>query len=768
MGKHFAEAWSPFTHTSGPTAPPFAQQQKQPSPGLPESPTLPPRQGEPLATSQEHLPTSVAQPPKQLSGSPPASPPASSAKPRWAISSNFKPSSFPADPWSDPIQNSPPQGSSPRNASRVIPFAETLIDQGGSTPGTRSSFRNSLQKCPVFDQPSGSVSPAYPSRLSAVSPFLPSPFTPRPLSPPPEYRRTPTPTISQEAGSSANRQLIMPVPARLNLYQPTIEIVPIRHLMDKGKSKASEILHIDTSPASGYIATKHTNKTVKIWSITKNALHGTIKITSYVQPRVRSREYFIQSHAILSENVDLIGITTHFGLTLEIYNFLKGGSSAKKVQVIEEAHRWAASPRNAYQNDYAPLAVYRPKGDRIDRYFLARYANAKHPFVEDASHSIELLKADLPFIPKFPELAYSSDSPYLIAAAGPRPGDPPRTLATILIAWHMRPVSESKLHCQNQGFSRTSLPEENRHLPYRVCVPEYPALQTALPACLVSSGSTAVSIWIPAATTGTSKPETPTEAKRSFTFPRSATFPSQPLRLSNPATHPSSTTASERYVLSWDLPTNTTRIFSIPNVQSCVSPNCRLLAYCDPGPSSPNPMTVNTNSPNNSASPTSSGTGTGQFVVIDIPTARELYRWPPPSPSPSPSSSTSSQAFTAFGPSQQLPNLSSLTVFEFSPDGRTLVIGDTNGAVGVYEIRERRPPGPKEGVFELGDGSEVAAVEREECFFGSVLGRLGERGGGGGGGNGTGFGNGIGIGTGNGCKIEKGEGKGGTIAELGS
>ncbi|EAQ83458.1 hypothetical protein CHGG_09862 [Chaetomium globosum CBS 148.51] len=215
---------------------------------------------------------------------------------------------------------------------------------------------------------------------------------------------------------------VVPAPTQRSPHQPGIEVIPKRHLTDKDKS--SEILHIDTSPTASYVATKHSNKLVKIWSIPKNALHGTIKITSYVQPRVRSREYFIRSHAILSENATLIGITTHFGLTLEIWNFAKGGSGAKKVQVIEEAHRWAASQRDAFHNDYAGLAVYRPKNDRIDRFFLSRHPNSKTPFREDPNHSIELRKSNLPFLPKFPELAYSSDSPILIAAASPRPGDP--------------------------------------------------------------------------------------------------------------------------------------------------------------------------------------------------------------------------------------------------------------------------------------------------------------------------------------------------------
>ncbi|KAG7294032.1 hypothetical protein NEMBOFW57_004094 [Staphylotrichum longicolle] len=431
-----------------------------------------------------------------------------------------------------------------------------------------------------------------------------------------------------------------------------VEIAPKRHLTDKGKG--SEILHIDTSPTACFVATKHSNKFVKIWSTSKNALHGTIKITSYVQPRLRSREYFIRSHAILSENATLIGITTHFGLTLEVYNFAKGGNGAKKVQVIEEAHRWAASQRDAFHNDYAGLAVYRPKFDRIDRFFLARHPGNKTPFREDPNHSIELRKANLPFIPKFPELAYSTDSPILIAAAGPRPGDPPRPNATILIAWHMKPVSHGKLHAQTPEQSSTSLPDEERHKPYRVCVPDYPALQTALPACLASHGSTAVSIWIPAnnpaadahpispTTTISTTSSTP---KSTFSFSTAPKHKHDPPPPPSSSSHPPTAAAPDRLVLTWDLPTNTTRLFAIPpSTHSCISPDCRRVAYCSPA--------------------------AGEFVIVDVASQAEIWRWP---------DAARESGFASFG---QLENLRGVTVFEFSRDGRMLVVGAGQGGWG--------------------------------------------------------------------------------------
>ena len=300
-----------------------------------------------------------------------------------------------------------------------------------------------------------------------------------------------------------------------------IDIIPTRHLTDKGKPH--DVFHIDCSPTSSYISTKHSNNHIKIWSVIKNTVHSNTKVTSYVTPQARSREYFINSHTILSESATLIAITTHFGFNLEIHNFSKT-SSSKKLQTIEDAHRWAASKRDAYQTNYAPLVVYRPKPNRIDKFFLARHPAAKKPFWEDTSNSIELAKAHLPFIPQFPELAYSSNSPFLIAAAGPRPGahenptspntNNPTTNSNniLLIAWQMTPVSDSKLQSRSPALSSrasyhsdnsrsdsssfidgnippssSSSPHSdsshphNRHRPHRYITPTYSPLQNSLP-----------------------------------------------------------------------------------------------------------------------------------------------------------------------------------------------------------------------------------------------------------------------------------------------
>ncbi|KAK3376953.1 hypothetical protein B0T24DRAFT_233264 [Lasiosphaeria ovina] len=546
-----------------------------------------------------------------------------------------------SDRWSEPLHN---QGQGYRQE-----LAQGY-NQGNSHSYNPSIASASMLRVGRSDSPLSSVStPRFPSSISQVSGLRPDSSGPGvppsgSLSPAPSFQRMQTPkSPTQWSFVSSIPELPPPEPiSRPTGYNPhhtRVEVTPAWHLKDKGKS--TEVLHIDCSPTASYVVTKHATKLVKIWSVAKNALHASIKITSYVQPQVRSREYYIRSHAILSESATLVCVTTHFGLTLEIYNFAKG--SGKKVQVIDEAHRWAASQLDAFKTDYAPLVVYRPKGDRLDRFFVVRNPGAKKPLWEDANNSIELLRAGLPFVPKFPELAYSANSPYLVAAAGPRPGDPPRVQATILIAWELTPVSDEKLQARspvNTIRSDGSGEADERHKPYRFIVPEYPALQTSVPACLAAHGNIAVSIWIPANHTDVPMP--------------GGKFMRKPVA------------APERYVVIWDLPSNTTKVFAIPNVQACVSPDCRLVAYCD----------VNA----------------GQFVVVDVANMEDVWRWPD-SAKGAPQKPGESFA--------QFESLSKISVFEFSPNGQMLVVGDAAGAVGVYQVREVG------GTYELLDPSSV-------------------------------------------------------------
>ena len=65
-----------------------------------------------------------------------------------------------------------------------------------------------------------------------------------------------------------------------------------------------------------------------------------------------------------------------------------------------------------------------------------------------------------------------------------------------------------------------------------------------------------------------------------------------------------------------------------------------------------------------------------KFVIIDVATAEEVWKWP---------DAAIVSGFASFG---QFEALKKITVFEFSPDGKWLIVGDASGALGVYEVRE--------------------------------------------------------------------------------
>ncbi|KAM7182969.1 hypothetical protein V8F33_013898 [Rhypophila sp. PSN 637] len=553
-----------------------------------------------------------------------------------------------------------------------------------------STSNNGYMPGPGNETPTSFNSMRSPSAASSVYSPHPTPLTPtghwNPSLSSNLYQPQPTnPVLSSSSSSTSKLSLVdsinqSPGSARLvsqpAAYASPIDIVPTRHLTDKGKPH--DVFHIDASPTSSFIATKHSNNHIKIWSVPKNSVHSNTKITSYVTPQARSREYFIRSHAILSESATLIGITTHFGFNLEIHNFSKT-SSSKKLQTIDDAHRWAASRRDAYQTNYAPLVVYRPKTNQINKFFLSRHPSAKKPFWEDTSQSIDLDRANLPFVPKFPELAYSANSPFLIAAAGPRPGEnnnsniidhpsPSSSISggsssnnIILIAWQMTPVSENKLQSRSpvnsssiSTHSGNSEDRYDRHRPHRFITPSYPSLQNSLPSVLVAHSTTVVSIWIPA-------------NHADIPLGPGGKFRRTPV------------SAPERFVLIWDIMTNATRMFGIPNVQACVSPDCKFVAYCDPGRGTPGTQ--------------------GKFVIIDVASGEECWRWPARDGSQQTRGPQAQAPWASFG--GQMENLSRVTVFEFSSDSRLLIVGDASGALGIYEVREAgHGPG---GRYELGE-----------------------------------------------------------------
>lgn len=262
------------------------------------------------------------------------------------------------------------------------------------------------------------------------------------------------------------------------------------------------------------------------------------------------------------------------------------------------------------------MAVYHGETSCIDLYTLAQ---GKTPLA--GLRTIDLRAADLPFVLQYPELALSPTSPMLVAAAGPRPpkpGHPPPDRETLLVAWD---TSNSDASSQ----------------PYMVARPwQHKEIETAVPCDLATYGSVVVSIWIPA-------------GFQVVTVPAANGGEAYNLR---PITVP------YRHVLVWDLASNSTRTFRIPNTTSCVSPDCRFVAYCH-------------------ASTTNMG-GRGSLVVLDVITGKEIWCWP-------------DRDATAFesGPKagfEQFNALNRVTEMKFSKDGRHLFIGDRDGQCCMYKV----------------------------------------------------------------------------------
>ncbi|KAJ0124784.1 hypothetical protein J7T55_006125 [Diaporthe amygdali] len=419
--------------------------------------------------------------------------------------------------------------------------------------------------------------------------------------------------------------------------EPGLEIVPVRRLEPGDKDSSHGVYSIDTSPTSTVLASRHGKTHVNLWDLTSGCeLITTIKVSSNVQAQPRSRDNFIRSHAILSETLNLVVIASGFGHTLEIHNWAK----RKKVQTISDAYRWAYA-RQA-QSECYPLAAYREDKDTIDL-FPSSPPASKKPFGKP--RSIELRKAGLPHLPKLPELAYSATGPLLVAAAGPRPprpNCPPPEHAALLMAWRLD---------DDAGLG---------HRPYKFLMPsrkQHPELEYSLALSLVTYGSVAVSVWIPA---------------KFRTIGRPGMWQVEPAVI------------TERVVLVWDFSTDKTTTYKIPDALNCVSPDCRFVAYCDPG----------------------TPQRTGGLAVLDAMSGRELWRlggnkaagWDGRSVSSrrsgrsSQRSGRSSESEPGGGGAAGLEKLGGdldrVTELAFSGDGSRLFVGDVDGGVGVYDIRE--------------------------------------------------------------------------------
>ena len=414
-------------------------------------------------------------------------------------------------------------------------------------------------------------------------------------------------------GSSSYPVAPISPPKPLTIQQPRpptrnttsdVNIVPWKHVSQREKDPAM-VSYLDVSPTCSVLVSKHGNNVIRFTDLRSGDLQSTIKVSFYVQNQIRSRDFFVRSHAILSETTNLVAITSGFGNTLEIWNWAK----RKKLQTIEEAYRWATVRGDIHEQSWPPLATYREDNDTIDLYPVNRDTKSKKPFTKP--RTIEFRKAGMPHIPKCPEIAYSATAPLLVAVAGPRPprvGLPPPEHAAILMAWEL---------------DSNSTPT---HRPYKFVMPaHHTELETALPLCLSTYGSVAVSIWIP------------------------ASYRAVPNRGKQGGWLLEAVTVTHRQVLIWDFAANTTRVFPIPDTLACVSPDCRFVAYCD--------------------------AKRGRLLVLDAMSGKGLWQWP----------QAELEGKAGF---EQLADLSRITDLSFSGDGKLFFVADMNGGVGVFEVRE--------------------------------------------------------------------------------
>lgn len=418
-----------------------------------------------------------------------------------------------------------------------------------------------------------------------------------------------------------------------------VALVPWKPLVsdDKGsKAKDPSVYFFDISTTSATLASKHGNNIIRIWSVGSGEVQNNLKISCYTTAQPRSREYFVRSHAILSEPSNLIAIATGFGDTLEIWDW----GRKKKLQTIENAERWAAVRSNVMEAGWCPLATYHGDSDQLHLYAPTR---SKKPFRQ--ARTIDFRAANLPVMPKYPELAFSATGPLLVTASGPRPprlGHPPPERETLLAAWEIHDSAPA-------------------NTPYKVVAPwQHAELDTALPSGLATYGSVAVSIWIPA-----SYRAVPVPAERGGSGYNLAPVP-----------------VPYRHVLVWDFSAASTRTFAIPNCTSCVSPDCRFVAYCD-------------------ARGVESG-ARGCLAVLDAMTGRALWCWPDPDAGPAESAAPPGL--------EQLADLSKITEMCFSADGGFLFVGDCEGGIGVFEVRELGGGGGGAGSAAAGGGGGVGLM----------------------------------------------------------
>lgn len=495
-------------------------------------------------------------------------------------------------------------------------------------------------------------------------PFLPAHISPSPTTTwTPSFLKTPVRNPAQLpifAISPDDKIVIDPADMAPPPRPPAINLMRTAILTgkDKGESHSNTIYSIDISPGAPLIiASKQGDRTLRIHSLVQplhngsssssssNTLQAVLKTSFYLQMQERSRDFFVSSHAILSATRSLVVLAVNFGHTLEIWDWAR----RKKLQVLDApAYRWAAPKTDIYLDAAAAssscpaLACYREDHDAIYLYPVAAHPSPTHPHPPRKPTPplgpptiINLTTAHLPHLPKFPELALSSTPPrLLVAAAGPRPPRPGHPPPTHAALLLAWPVDPPNPQ-QQPPFRMATLPAQHAQL-----------LATALPCGLATHRGVAVSLWIP---------------HHVRVIGRPGAWQVEPVAV------------PERYVLVWRIVAGATSVFAIPNYNTlaCVSPDCRWVAYRQ-GP----------------GADTVRGGREVCLVVLDaLRGGREVWRTPV----------LGGGGCRLERDCGQLMDLSRVTALAFSGNGGRLLIGDTSGSVGVYEIRTDGPGG-----FDLG------------------------------------------------------------------
>lgn len=583
--------------------------------------------------------------PPKYSLFPPASPPPAKALPP-IPSLKSGPKGLPPIPSPKPDTKPLPVVSPGPNSNAGVPAATLSSD---ASPKARERAFSDLTLHSRFSPPSSSTgrfsepprSNIRPPRSSSYS------FQAQPLSSP-----RPETILSQQSATD-------------------IEIIQLGRLdAEEGEGSHGGVYAIETPSKATILASRHGKFHIKIWDLSSRNSFATIKVPFYVQIQPRSREYFIRSHAILSETHTLVGISTGFGQTLEIWNYAK----RRKLQTLSNAIRWTAVRSDVYEPRCPPLATYSDDENAIKLYSVS--PTAKKPFTK--ARVIDLTKAALPHLPKLPELAFSATGPLLVAAAGPRPprpGNPPPAHSGLLMAWQLDDVGDPK-HTTN-----------NPHAPYKFLhTVDHPELSNSLPLALATYGSVAVSIW---------------EAAKFRTFGKEGMWQVEPI------------TITERVVLVWDFSgtVDRTSCYRIPATLACVSPDCRFVAYCDPGgrdgargklvvldatrggqelwrldeprKDAAAAITLQTGGASAGGRPTSrwSRKSSGEVRKSDRRSSGQVS-----------SDAGSLRLVSGAGGLDALAaDLKKVTELAFSGDGTRLFVGDSEGGIGVYEFRVDGP-----------------------------------------------------------------------------